>query len=76
MTLLAITGLAVTLVGLALVILGAVLAIGDSTRAKVPTKGGLSDTLEALAKLADALAKHPVGVRLVSSELCWLSSGA
>jgi uncharacterized membrane protein len=67
MTLLAAMGLAVTAVGLGMAILGSVLAVGEVThQSKDGTKsGGLPETLAGLAKFAEALAKHPVGIRLV-----------
>ncbi len=64
MTLLAITGAVITLTGLALVVVGTILAWKTETAKRARGKG-FTEAVGALAKLATALAKHPVGIRLV-----------
>lgn len=64
MTPLAVAGLAAIAVGLVLVLSGAVVAIGEVRHPREGTKG-LPETLSALSQFADALARHPVGIRLV-----------
>ena len=63
MTALEICAITIIGVGLILVLVGTGLVVSEE-RHKAKDKG-LSKTIESLAKFADALSKHPVGIRLV-----------
>lgn len=60
----AILGVIVIVVGILMVIVGSGLAVREQFDSRSQTKG-LSETIDGLAKLADALAKHPVSLRIV-----------
>lgn len=74
-TALSIAGLAVLGVGLAMIITGVVLAIADDRRTRDAARKAagatgfapqsLADTISSLAKLAEALLKYSLGMRLV-----------
>lgn len=63
-SLLSVAGFAIILVGLVLVCMGAILAWREESRNRTNTKG-FSESVDALGRLAEALASHPIGVRLV-----------
>ena len=65
MTAVTILGMAVVIVGLLLVVLGSGMAWASERVPKGTRTKGMPETLGGLASLANALAKHPVGIRLV-----------
>ena len=64
-----IIALALTGVGAALIVVGVVVSLQDRKRALknkgIQPEGTSGATLEGLAKLADALRRHPLGMQLV-----------
>jgi ABC-type transport system involved in cytochrome c biogenesis permease subunit len=68
----AVVSFVLVVLGVGLIILGAVISVADWNRRHKPTRGkvitegtSLGETLEGLAKLADALKHHKLGMQLI-----------